>query len=237
MTIVSSDVRTADHLARLCAPSKSVRRDAARALASAAKADAHVRDVLCAGLESRDSRTRFACAFALAHAGADGFVPHVLDALCEALDADDSDERWAAAAAIGQMADASEPRVRMAKMARAAAPRTRRMALYCLRDLGGSHDCGLGADASRDPDAHVRLAALAMIARSSRGCTHCAAVVLERLEHDQSAGVRRSAAAALGRLAVRSTPVLDALARAATERSDAGLSRAARDALARLRLE
>jgi HEAT repeat protein len=234
MSAASSAARNAVDLASLCAPSKTVRRDAARALASAAKADARVRDALRAGLESRDAGTRFACAFALARAGADGLVPRVLGVLCDALDAEYSDERWAAAAAIGRIADAPASRARLARLARAGAPRARRMALYCIRDLGGPHDCRLSADSSRDPDAQVRLAALAMIANSSRGCADCAALVLERLERDHCAGVRRSAAAALGRLAVRSTPVLDALVRAATERSDGGLSRAARDALARL---
>jgi hypothetical protein len=160
-------------------------------------------------------------------------APLILDALCEAIGAADSDRRWAAAAAIVRLGDNPSARARLVHLVRTGAPRARRMALYCLRGIDGPHDCRLGADAAGDGDAHVRLAALAMIAVQGRGCARCAVVVLARLEHDSAAGVRRAAAAALGGIEVRSPAILHALTRAA-ELPDNGLARAARGALERL---
>jgi HEAT repeat protein len=220
-------------LAPLRDPRKTVRRAAAHALESAAGNDVHVRNTLYAGLASAERRTRFACAFALARAGASTAAPRVLNALCEAIDASDPDERWAAASAIVRLGRKAGARARLVKLARTAAPRTRRMALYCLRGIEGPHPCGLGAEAARDGDAHVRLAALAMIAVRGDGCSRCAACALDRLLRDRSAGVRRAAAAALGKIGVGSAAIVDALRRAA-EYPDSGLARAARGSLERL---
>jgi hypothetical protein len=217
-------------LGPLGATSKTTSRRAALALASAARIDPRVRDELRAGLASDDQHARFACAFSLALAGASAHEPRLLNALCDALDAADSDRRWAAAAALARLGGNPRARARLARLVRAGTPRARRMALYCLRELAGPHDCRLGADAARDGDTQVRLAALAMIAERAGGCARCAASALGRLEHDNAAGVRRAAAAALGKLEVRSPAILHALRRSAAL-SDSGLARAARGAL------
>jgi HEAT repeat protein len=220
-------------LATLSGASKAIRRGAALALAAAARSDRRVRDELCAGLASADPQTRFACAFALAKSGVSAAEPRMLDALCEAIGAPDSDRRWAAAAAIARLGANSHTHARLAHIVRAGTPRARRMALYCLRGVDGPHDCRLGAEGARDADARVRLAALAMIAGRAKGGADCAACALERLDRDSAAGVRRAAAAALGRLGVRSPAIRRALTRAA-ELPDGGLARAARGALERL---
>ncbi len=220
-------------LAALGDASKAIRRGTALALAAAARSDSRVRDELRAGLASADDKTRFACAFALARAGASADEPRIVEVLCQAIGAPDSDQRWAAAAALARLGANSRARAQLARLVRAGAPRARRMALYCMRGLDGPHDCGLGAAGTSDADARVRLAALAMIAARARGCADCAACALQRLERDQAPGVRRAAAAALGRLGVRSPAVRAALTRAA-QLPDHGLGRAARGALERL---
>jgi HEAT repeat protein len=220
-------------LAALDHPRKAIRRGAALALASAARSDPRVRDELCAGLASARTRTRFACAVALAQAGASAAEPGLLDALCEAIGAPESDRRWAAAAALARLRDNSRARARLAQLVRGGAPRARRMALYGLRGLDGPHDCRICAAGAADADAHVRLAALALISARAPGCARCAACALKRLECDRAPGVRRAAAAALGRLGVRSPAIRRALTRAA-QLPDNGLARAVRGALERL---
>jgi HEAT repeat protein len=233
MNSAPASSRNPPPLAALGDARKANRRRAALALASAARSDSRVRDELSAGLASFDPKTRFACAFALAEAGASAAEPRILDALCEAIGATNSDRRWAAAAAIARLGGRSRARARLARLARTGAPRARRMALYCMRGFDGPHDCGLGAKAACDDDARVRLAALAMIAALGRGCADCADCALKRLAHDRVPGVRRAAAAALGRLGVRSPAIRRALTRAARQ-PDNGLARAARGALERL---
>jgi HEAT repeat protein len=233
MNPATASRRDAPPLAALGDASKPIRRGAALALGRAARIDPRVRDELYAGLAGGDEHTRFACAFALAEADAAPAEPRILDALCEALGAADSDRRWAAAAAIARLGGRSHTRARLARLVRAGAPRARRMALYCMRGLDGPHDCALGGEAAGDLDARVRLAALAMIAARAAGCAECAACALDRLQHDDAAGVRRAAAATLGRLDVRSAAIRRALTRA-TRMKDNGLARAARGALERL---
>lgn len=185
---------------------------------------------LLARLRVPDQPARGGTALATAHVGA-ARPRGAVETLCAALDAPDSDLRWAAAAALARIGDAADQCV--AKVARSGPPRARRMALYCLRGFNGPHKCGLGAEAARDGEAGVRLAALAMIAARGHGCARCAKSALRLLERDRSAGVRRAAAAALGRIGVTSAAVRAGL-RAAAQSADNSLARAARGALGRL---
>jgi hypothetical protein len=108
------------------------------------------------------------------------------------------------------------------------------MALYCLRDLDAREPAAEAAAvaALRDPDAHVRLAAQAALARVAVDRTAAAAHLCGALRAGPI-GERRAAAAALGTLGMATSAVRDAL-RTAAAGDDSPLARAALGALRRL---
>src|SRR5947199_72684 len=110
----------------------------------------------------------------------------------------------------------------------------RKMALYCIRDLGApSTDAeGVAAAALGDPDVGVRLAALSTLPAVAVDRVTASRRLLSLLE-DPDGGVRRAAAVALGELGTNSEEVVAAL-RAAAASEDASLKRAAERALRRL---
>jgi HEAT repeat protein len=110
------------------------------------------------------------------------------------------------------------------------------MALYCLRDLGvqGIKVLDAVAAAIRDGDAHVRLAALALLSASFASHDAAASLMLERLDSDRDVGVRRAAAVALGTLPPGTAAAIEALRRAGSQTLDESLKRAARTSLERL---
>ena len=112
----------------------------------------------------------------------------------------------------------------------------RKMALYCLRDVGGpiedllsvaEHCCG-------ENHSLLKMAALSLLARLENGSHQAAALAIRLLEHDPDAGVRRCAAVALGHIDDRSPRVVEALAQLAKQEDDIYMKRAAQAALARL---
>jgi HEAT repeat protein len=231
--------RTLDALTHcLGADSKSEQRHAANAVAALAPRERRVIAAARGALASFDARGRFGAAYALGLIGDGAFDLDAADALLEVLGTDDGDVRWAAAELIARLhrAHPREIRARLVRLASAGPPLARRMALYCLRDLGCSGDeiFELISVASRADDPHLRLAALSALGRLGGAGDGAATLALERLESDLAAGVRRAAAAALGRVGNRSARVLAALKRAAAHASDESLARAARAALKRL---
>jgi len=111
----------------------------------------------------------------------------------------------------------------------------RRMALYCLRDLGQT-----GPDAQAvylaglsDPDPMVRLGGLSCLGKLRRASAEARTLLLRRLETDADLGVRRATAVTLGQLGDSTLAVIDALTRAARS-DDVGLSKAAAGALEKL---
>jgi HEAT repeat protein len=231
---MTPDERIACWLDELGAPTKRVQRPAAEALAAEARRDPALRGRIAACLRSPDARRRWGAAYALAQ-----LEPAPLDAvpvLVEALGVDDGDLRWASARLLTSAAT-HRPEIRpmLAGLLGSSSWRQRKMALYCLRDLGPSDAAVTPAALERaldDPEPAVRLAALATVAVLRAGDPDAAAAVVARLE-DPDVGVRRAAAAALGRLGAGTTPVRGALAHAATS-PDAALARAAAAALSRL---
>ena len=121
-------------------------------------------------------------------------------------------------------------------LASSANPAARKMALYCLRDLAvrGSGVLQAAAAAVRDLDAHVRLAALALLSGSFADDDAAAQLMLERLTSDRELGVRRAAAVALGNLPPGTGVAIEALRRVASQPFDESLGRAARTSLERL---
>jgi len=218
---------------------KSVQRRAIDELAAiAAAGNPLVIERLRDSIASDDRRMRWAAAYALAQIGASAFAMNVADALCEALSDDDGDIRWAAANLIVRLGREypAEIRERLISLSADSDRNARKMALYCIRDLhiGGAELISVIERAVRDPDVHVRLAALAVLTRLGEASDAAASLALRCLESDSDPGVRRAAAIALGNFQNGSPRAAAALRAAATDESDRSLARAARGALERL---
>jgi len=216
---------------------KVVQRHAVDALAAAAAHDPRVVAALHAALDSDEPARRWCAAYAL------GLIGGALDlraqrALLEALANPDGDVRWAAANLIVRLGGDNPEPIRHGLIALEDHPdhNARKMAIYCLRDLK-LDDPEVRATverASRAAESGVRLAALSLLAHLPRTDQYDDAVeiALRCLESDPDLGVRRAAASALGRLGAGSARAAQALDRAASQKADPGLAKAARQALA-----
>ena len=222
----------------LSAESKTIRRRAADALAAIARRDSRILATLRAALHHADRQTRFGAAYALGASGDGALTIDAAHPLYDALGDRDGDVRWAAAELVVRLGRAHPVEIPAGLLAlvREGNPAARKMALYCIRDLGacGSEVLDAAAIASHDDDTHVRLSALALLAASFTTSAAAAALALERLESDRDEGVRRAAAVALGNMRSVSAQVTDSLKRAAANVSDNSLARAARAALDRI---
>ena len=221
------------------AAQKTIQRRAIDALAAIAElGDARVVELLRRSLSSDDRRVRWGAAYALGQIGADAFTMHVADALSEALSDDDGDIRWAAANLLVRLGREcpDEIRARLIVLGADSDHNARKMALYCIRDLGfaGADLLAVLQHAVHDPDVHVRLAALAVLTRLTDASDSAATLALECLETDSDPGVRRAAAVALGNFHINSPRAASALRTAAADNTDTSLARAARGALERL---
>lgn len=221
------------------AAQKTVQRRAIDALAAVAEAgDVRVVERLRSSVRGDDRRTRWGAAYALAQLGADAFAMHVADALSEALSDDDGDIRWASANLLVRLGRdfPKEIRERLIAFGASSDRNARKMALYCIRDLGlrGADLLAVGERALGDSDVHVRLAALAVLTGLADASDAAATLALRCLESDSDPGVRRAAAVALGNLHSSSPRIAAALRTIAADESDESLSRAARGALERL---
>jgi HEAT repeat protein len=221
------------------AAQKTIQRKAIDALAALAESgDARIVARLRASIVGDDRRVRWGAAYALAQIGAGAFAMHVADALSEALSDDDGDIRWAAANLLVRLGHEypDEIRERLIVLGADRDHNARKMALYCIRDLGfgGAELLTVLERAVRDPDVHVRLAALAVVTRLTDASDGAARLALGCLETDSDPGVRRAAAVALGNLHHSSPGAAAALRTAAADDTDTSLARAARGALERL---
>jgi len=219
----------------LADPDKQVRRRAAGALAVAARGRSYS-GLLAELLTDGDRNRRWGACFALSLAGRSSAATFRTALAC--LDHDDRDVGWAAAQLAVQACREDRSRVAAVRglLSEPNADR-RKMALYCLRDIGGA--CmTVFADALSDGSPAVRLAALAGLFRLSQepSClpadTDVIARVRDRLQHDPRAQVRRVSAVVLGRIMGGNREARLALERAAGDRRDSSLSRAAQKALA-----
>ncbi len=221
------------------APQKTIQRRAIDALAAVAESgDVRIVERLRSSMGGDDRRIRWGAAYALAQIGGAAFTMHLADALCEALSDDDGDIRWAAANLIVRLGRdfPDEIRGRLIALGADSDRNARKMALYCIRDLGirGAELLAVLQRAVRDPDVHVRLASLAVLTGLTDASDAAAELALRFLESDPDPGVRRAAAVALGNFQNSSPLAAAALRTAAADESDESLSRAARGALERL---
>ena len=188
---------------------------------------------VAAELASADPRRRWAAAYALSQVEAAPM--DAVPVLLEAMGAADGDLRWASARLLTRaMARAPEVARAIEGLVQSPSPLARKMALYCLRDAGEPTTARGGIVAAlADADAAVRMAAMAAAAVLLPPDGPVADRIAALVDDDPDAGVRRAAAATLGRLAVRTAPVVAVLTRASAS-DDVALARAAGQALSRL---
>jgi len=219
----------------LADPDKKVRRRAAGALAAVARSEHH-HAVLMTALADPDPERRWGACCALSLAGRSS--SRTFGVALDCLDHQDRDVAWAAAQIVVHAC--REDGSRTAVLRRLIADRAaglRKMALYCLRDIGGS-PMSLFCEALEDTSTAVRLAALAGLFRLSREPDRppADAAVITRvrdcLRCDTEPGVRRASAAVLGRIMNGDHESRRALEAAAGDQRDTSLARAARSALA-----
>jgi len=216
----------------LAAASKEERRVAAARLIALAEDDVGAVAALRSALVDSDPHRRWGAAFVLYRAGVRD--DDIFASAVEALGADDGDVRWAAAEIVVELARSDEDRCgRIRGIAAGPDTKARKMALYCLRDLGIG-DEALFAGALKAADVAVRLAAIACFGRisvlSRVGIDALRAVV----EHDTDAGTRRAATVALGNAGNHEAEVRPALERLRAQSEDPDLARATARALDRL---
>jgi HEAT repeat protein len=211
---------------------KLVQRRVADALAFLRERGVDVRPSVVAALQSPNAQQRWGAAFALSRLGTP--PPEVLPVLVQALGAADGDVRWAAAEILKGLPGHPDLPAVLHGLLRAGSAEQRKMAAYCLREIGQpsveTEAALLGA--LHDSDVGVRLAALTCVARLATNRR----LVAERLTvllEDGEARVQRASAVALGELRESSPSVLAALRRAAAS-SDSSLQRAATRSLRRL---
>jgi HEAT repeat protein len=221
----------------LGATSKTLQRRAAETLAAMAHSDAYVVEIVRRSLYHREPRARWGAAYTLGLIG-QGLDNGALPALLEAFSSVDRDVRWAAAKLVVRLGreDPAAISTALVSLARTGDLSARKMALYCLRDMGASGGRVIEAAerAAAAHDALVRLAALALLSRLGATSERAARTALRLFESDPDRGVRRAGAVALGRIGSRSPRVIEGLKRAALEPGDRSIRRAAADALKRL---
>ena len=216
----------------LAAASKEDRRRAAEDLIALARQDCAALAALRAALADTESHRRWGAAFVLYRAGVrdDG----VFAGACEALGSDDGDVRWAAAEILVSLAASDRGRChRIRSIAADPGAAGRKMALYCLRDLG-VNDEAVFADALTARDTAVRLAAAACFGRVPVLSELGVDALLAAVTQDGDAGVRRAATVALRNASDHEARVRPVLERLRAQSSDADLARAAERALAGL---
>lgn len=223
----------------LGASRKVIQRRAAEALAASAVHDARVVEKLRAMLSHRDPRARWGAAYALGLVSlADALDLSALPVLLDTLASNDGDVRWAAAELIVRLGRKNPAAVSklLIDLAEHGNLNARKMALYCLRDVGGPRDELLAVAENCCGDHHtlLKMAALSLLARIHDDNDRAAALAIRLLQGDPDGGVRRCAAVALGHIGNRSLFVTDALRHAANAQGDIYMKRAAERALTRL---
>lgn len=210
---------------------KLVQRRAAEAFATLVRRGLPVEERLHAALAAPEPRRRWGGVYTLSLIGP---LPcEVLPILLDVIGLDDGDLRWAAADLIKQLAATDRDAVVARLLAAAGAPGPpRKMALYCLRDLGVAAAFDTALAALGDEHIEARLAALAVVATVHPDST-AAAELIAALIDDGDPRLRRAAAGTLGGLGVRSATVLGALRRAEAS-DDPSLRRAAVNSRRRL---
>lgn len=211
---------------------RSAQRRLSEALQSLAPGSPAIVAALEQALDSNDPDLRWGAAYTLGKLSPEN--SRIWPAIQEMLGAEDGDSRWAAAEITCAMARQSpllQEELRLAT--RAAGGTLRRMALYCLRDLRVEGLFYLAQERLADSETHGRLSALTTLTTTAVPPDHRASLAGElvaMLTSDPMPGVRRAAAATIGKLhLLEARPALETASRS----EDSALARAARQALDR----
>jgi HEAT repeat protein len=211
---------------------KKAVRGAVDALVAGAAARPEIAEKLRAALDAAPEGRRWPIAYALAEiAPLSGPSLHALE---QALDSADPDIRWAVALLLVRLAKqpGSGVGARLATLLKTGTPAQRRMALYCLRDIGAPElIAGAAAAALVDPDPLVRVAAASSLKAFPAVAGNLTDRLLDLMSHDADPRVRAGAAIALGYLEKPGEKVIQALENAA-QSGEPNLTKAARAALA-----
>jgi HEAT repeat protein len=222
-------------------PVKAVARAASDALVEIGRRERHVDSVLRDALRSDSPRRRFTAAYTSVRLHPP--TPGLLPALLEALGSADGDVRWAAARILVDLGrlHGEVLGVLVGLLRGGEDPVVRRMAAFCLRELAPDRpeSASVLLAATRDPDLHVRRAALSALAGLLDPPPEVCERLLEALMKDEDPAAKRIAAVALGELGAGSPTYLPAgaserLRALAAEAPEPDLRRAAERALARL---
>jgi hypothetical protein len=216
----------------LAAAAKEERRMAAEQLIALVDREPSAVAALRAALTDADPRRRWGATFVLHRTGVRD--EGVFGGALAALGFIDGDVRWAAAQIVVSLAASNaDRRDRVRDIAADPAAAGRKMALYCLRDLGGNDEdvfvAGLAA-----PDSRVRLAAVACLGRVPTLSALEVDALLAAVANDTDAGMRRAATVALRGATNDEARVRPVLERLRAQALDPDLARAAERALTAL---
>ncbi len=240
-------------LACLGHTTKKIQRGAATVLIRFAPRQPEIVEALTHRLTDPDPRLRWTAAFTLSQLDLPRPSPQrvnvssnqtqlpdtstLLPVLIENLGHQESDLRWAAATAVLQIArhhaqDVAHAMIRLVRTGNAV---QRRMALYCLRDLGQTDQEAQQAYLAslRDEDPMVRLGGLSCLGKLRLTGEAIRAALLRLLEYDPDLGVRRSAAMTCGQIGDTDTHIVEALQRTA-QSDDSSLRKVSTGALRKL---
>jgi len=213
-------------------PDKKALREGVEALISMASSTPEVADRLRALLCRAPAEKRWPIAYVLAQISP--LSTECLDALKGALGENDPDIRWAVALLLVRLAKKSDSGVaaHLIDLLDSGKPTQRRMAVYCLRDIG-TEDLLRAAlqHALGDSEPLVRVAAVTSLKAFPETGRAATDQLLRLVSSDPDSRVRASAALALAHLSPPTEKVSRALNDAARS-SDSKLAKAARAALA-----
>lgn len=154
-------------------------------------------------LNDPSRKKRWPIAYTLAQLSAPSSL--CLDVLIEGLGSEDQDIRWATLLLITRLGKSDEriPSL-LLDLTRAGTSTQRRMAVYCLRDLGLGSETALQAvlQTLRDVDPLVRIAAVTTLARQSHVSKDGLDILLSLFSEDADPRVRNAAAFTLARLGI-----------------------------------
>jgi len=208
-------------------------RKAVDALISMTSSATEIADRLRALLDRAPAEKRWPIAYVLAQITS--LSSPCLDALKDALDAADPDIRWAVALLLVRLGKKSDTAVarRLIDLVHSGKPTQRRMAVYCLRDIGAEDPahCQAVQHALGDSDPMVRVAAITSLKAFPIIGGNATDQLLQLVSADGDSRVQSSAAIALAHLGPPTEKVSRALNDAARS-SDSKLAKAARAALA-----
>jgi HEAT repeat protein len=182
-------------------------------------------------LNETPAEKRWPIAYVLAHVSP--LSTPCVDALKGALGLNDPDIRWAVALLLVRLAKKPEPAVaaHLIELLHSGSPTQRRMAVYCLRDIGAEESLRVALQhALADSDPLVRVAAVTSLKAFPGIGGDVADQLLRLVAEDLDSRVRASAALALAHVGTPSKKILAAL-NDAIQSPDTKLAKAARAAL------